>query len=108
MGLFSKNENYTEQTTGVIVGVSAIKVNNMHLPIAEYEVNGKKYQVRVPYDIALRLEKQSNNKNEMVRANLNFGNNSINLQATKIQGIQVKILYNSDKPNKSKVIDYIE
>lgn len=108
MGLFSKKENYTEQTIGIIVGVSAVEVNKMHLPIAEYEVNGKKYQVRVPYDIARKMEKQSDSKNKLVRANLNFGSNSINLQATKIQGCQVTILYNSDKPNKSKVIDYID
>lgn len=107
MGLFSKKENYTERTTGIIVGVSAIEVNKMHLPIAQYEVNGKKYQVRVPYNIAVKLENQSNGKREVVRANHNFGTNSINLQATKIQGCQVTILYNPDKPNKSKVIDDI-
>lgn len=31
--------------------VSAVKVNNMYLPLAEYVVNGYAYQVRVPYDI---------------------------------------------------------
>ena len=108
MGLFSKKENYTQQTVGIIVGISAVAVNNMHLPIAEYEVNGKKYQVRVPYDIAVKLEKQSNGNSEFVRANLNFGNNSIHLQETKIQGYRVTVAYNPDKPNKAKVIECAE
>lgn len=33
---------------------------------------------------------------------------SINLQAAKILGCQVMILYNPNKPNKSKVIAYID
>lgn len=106
MGLFSKEENYTEQTTGIIMGVSAVKVNNMHLPIAEYEVNEKKYKVRVPYKLACELENQSNDEIRLVRANLNYGNRNIKLQATKIQGYQVTILYNPDKPKKAKVIGY--
>lgn len=106
MGLFSKKENYTAQTVGIIVGVSAVAVNKMHLPIAEYEVNGRKYQVRVPYDIAVKLEKQSSGKSELVRASLNFGSN-VSLQSTKIQGYQVAIRYNPDKPDKSKVVECI-
>lgn len=104
MGLFSQKENYTEKTTGIIAGVSAVKVNQMHLPIAEYEVNGKRYKVRVPYDIAIKMEKCSECESELIRANLNFGNNPVRLQATKIQGCQVTILYNPNKPNKAKVI----
>lgn len=108
MGLFSKKENYTEQTVGIIVGVSAIAVNEMHLPLAEYEVNGKKYQVRVPYGIAVKLEKQSNGNSEFVRAHLNWGNKHVHLQETKIQGCQVTVVYNPDKPNKAKVIECAE
>ncbi|MBD5465755.1 MAG: hypothetical protein HDR22_08050 [Lachnospiraceae bacterium] len=46
MGLFSRSKEYTKQTTGIIVGVSAVKVNNMNLPLAEYEVEGKQYRVK--------------------------------------------------------------
>lgn len=59
MSIFSKRQSASGETTGTIVGVSAVAVNNMHLPVAEYEVNGAKYKVRVPYDIAVRLEAQS-------------------------------------------------
>lgn len=104
MGLFSRKENYTEKTTGIITGVSAVQVNKMHLPLAEYEVNGKKYKVRVPYNIAIKMEKSSESESELIRANLNFGNSHVKLQLTKIQGCQVTILYNPDKPNKAKVI----
>lgn len=53
MGLFGRKLTYSEKTTGTIVGVSAVKVNNMHLPLAEYEVSGEKFQVRavqIAYD----------------------------------------------------------
>lgn len=59
MSIFSKGQSASGETTGTIVGVSAVTVNNMHLPVAEYEVNDTKYKVRVPYDIAVRLEAQS-------------------------------------------------
>ncbi len=105
MGLFSRSKEYTEQTTGVIVGVSAVKVNNMNLPLAEYEVEGKQYRVRVPYGIAVKLERQSEGEGKLVRANLNYGNVNVRLQHTKIQGCKVNVLYNPQKPKKAKVVD---
>lgn len=104
MGIFKKSSKYTEQTTGIIVGVSSVEVNKMHLPIAEYEVNGIKYQVRVPYDIAVKMEKQSDNQRQFQRANNNFGT-SIRGQITKIQGCEVRVAYNPEKPKAAKVIE---
>jgi len=104
MGLFGKKLNYSESTTGIITGVSAVKVNNMHLPLAEYEVNGEKYKVRVPHDIAVVLESQSEGNEMVVRANLNFGNASFKGQLTGIQGRTVQIAYDPAKPEKGKVI----
>lgn len=105
MGLFSGSEEYTEQTTGIIAGVSAVKVNNMNLPLAEYEVEGRKYRVRVPYDIAVALEEQSEGESKLVRANLNYGNMNVRLQCTKIQGCKVTVMYNPKKPKKAKVVN---
>lgn len=104
MGLFKKKSNYTAQTTGIIIGVSAIQVNNMHLPIAEYEVNGIKYQVRVPHNIAVKMEKQCDNPAQFIRANYNFGTN-VKGQMTKIQGCHVKVAYDPENPKKAKVIE---
>ena len=101
MGLFSKEENYTERTTGVIVGASAVQVNGSNLPLAEYEVDGKKYKVRVPYNIAVKMEKDSDNKGKIVRANLNLAR----FQRMKILGQNVTVLYNPNNPKKSKVIE---
>lgn len=103
MSFFNKNISYTEQTTGIITGVSAVKVNMMHLPIAEYVVNGITYKIRVPYEIAIQMERQSNNTNQFVRSNLNFGTD-VKGQMTKLQGCKVTIVYNSEKPKKAKVI----
>lgn len=103
MSFFKKNISYTEQTTGIIMGVSSVKVNMMHLPIAEYVVNGITYKIRVPYEIAIQMERQSGNSNRIVRANLNFGTN-VKGQLTKLQGCKVTIAYSADKPKKAKVI----
>lgn len=104
MGLFGQKLTYSEKTKGVIVGVSAVKVNGMRLPLAEYEVNGEKYQVRVPYDIAVVMETESKGEKKIVRANKNFGNSVIRAQVTGIQGCEVHIAYDPSKPNKGKVI----
>ena len=104
MGLFGKKLNYSEKTTGIIKGVSAVKVNNMHLPLAEYEVNGETYRVRVPHDIAVAMENHSQSDKTIVRANMNLGNASFNGQLTGIQGKTVQIAYDPAKPEKGKVI----
>ena len=104
MNLFSKKANYTAQTMGIIIGVSAVSVNKMHLPLAEYEVSGIKYQIRVPYDIAVKMEKQCENSDILVRANNNFGT-SVRVQMTKIQGCKVKVVYDPDNPKKAKVTE---
>lgn len=104
MGLFGRKLNYSEKSKGVIVGVSAIKVNGMHLPLAEYEVNGEKYQVRVPYDIAIVMETDGKGEKKIVRANKNFGNSVIRAQLTGLQGREVHIAYDPSKPKKGKVI----
>ncbi len=56
MGLFKKSQKLTDKTTEVIIGVSAVCVNKKLLPLAEYEVDGIKYKVRVPFDIAVKME----------------------------------------------------
>lgn len=104
MNLFGKKANYTAQTMGIITGVSAVSVNKMHLPLAEYEVSGIKYQIRVPYDIAVKMEKQCENSDIFVRANNNFGT-SVRVQMTKIQGCEVKVVYDPDNPKKAKVTE---
>lgn len=104
MGLFGKKANYTAQTTGIIVGVSSVSVNKMHLPLAKYEVGDIEYQVRVPYDIAVKMEKQCDNSNQFVRASNNFGTN-VRVQMTKIQGCKVKVIYDPNNPKKAKVIE---
>ena len=106
MGLFGKKLSYTEQCVGVINGVSAVKVNNMHLPLAEYVVNGELYKVRVPYDIAVVMESECENEQQIVRANLNFGN-SVRAQMTGVQGRKVQIAYDPSKPKKGKVVGYV-
>ena len=105
MGLFGKKFNYTEKCTGVINGVSAVKVNNMHLPLAEYVVNGETYKVRVPYEMAIVMESGQNNEAEIVRSNLNFGT-YVKAQMTGIQGRKVQISYDPTKPHKGKVTGY--
>ena len=113
MGLFNifdnfgtkkKTEKFTAMTTGIIVGVSAIQVNKMHLPLAEYEVNGVKYQVRVSYAIAKKMEKESGERAQIIRANMNYGSN-FKGQLTKIQGAQVKVLYNPENPEEAVVVE---
>ena len=51
-----KKPNYTNETIGTITKPSAIKVNGIQLPLAEYEVNGQKYNVRVPSELARSME----------------------------------------------------
>ena len=104
MSLFEKSQKLTANTIGTIIGVSAVCVNKMHLPLAEYEVNGKKYKVRVPYDIAIKMERQSENSSNFVRSNVNFGTNVVS-QITKLQGCKAKILYDPKKPQKAEVIE---
>ena len=104
MGLFGKKLNYSEKTIGIINGVSAVKINCMHLPLAEYEVDGNTYRIRVPYDMAVAMESQNQENQTVVRANLNFGNASFHGQLTGIQGKNVQIAYDPAKPQKGKVI----
>lgn len=101
--MFGRKLTYSGKTTGFIVGVSAVKVNSMHLPLAEYEVDGKKYHVRVPYNIAVLMEAKGGNK-KFVWANMNFGNSVIKGQMTGIQGSAVQIVYDPSKPKRGKVI----
>ncbi len=105
MGLFGKELNYTEQCTGVIKGVSAVKVNNMHLPLAEYVVNGELYKARVPYEIAVVMESEYKNEQQIVRANLNLGNH-VRAQMTSVQGRKVRVAYDPSEPKKGKVVGY--
>lgn len=105
MGLFGKKLNYTEQTVGIINGVSAVQVNKMHLPLAEYTVGGEVYKVRVPHDMAVVMESECASGQQIVRANLNFGNH-VKAQMTGIQGRKVQIAYDPAKPEKGKVVGY--
>lgn len=104
MGLFDKTQKLTAQTTGVITGVSAVCVNKKHLPLAEYEVNGIKYKVRVPIEIAVKMERQSEDLSRFAGTYVNFGTNIVG-QITKLQGCKVKVIYNPTKPKSAKVIE---
>ena len=113
MGLFNifdnfgtkkKTEKFTAMTTGVIVGVSAVQVNKMHLPLAEYEVNGVKYQVRVSYAVARNMGEESSSDPQIIRANMNFGT-TFKGQLTRIYGAQVKVMYNPDNPGEAVVVE---
>ncbi|MEE1009926.1 MAG: hypothetical protein UH963_12385 [Agathobacter sp.] len=106
MGLFGPKLNYSAATTGTIVGMLAVKVNNRHLPIAEYFVDGVRYEVRVPHDIVVSMEKASTGERQVVRANLNFGNTSFNGQVTGIMGCTVQVAYDPSKPQKGKVVGF--
>ena len=106
MGLFGPKLNYSAATTGTIVGMLAVKVNNRHLPIAEYFVDGVRYEVRVPHDIAVSMEKASTGERQVVRANLNFGNASFNGQVTGIMGCTVQVAYDPSTPQKGKVVGF--
>ena len=107
MGFFNKSINqnkmqkYTAMTEGVIVGVSSFRVNSIHLPLAEYQVNGVKYKLRVPYEIAKKMSQASTAKNQVVNVNLNFAS----FQVTNLQGTKVKILYNPNKPKDAIVVE---
>ncbi len=114
MGLFNifdkagtkkKTEKYTAMTTGTIAGVSAVQVNKMHLPLVEYEVNGEVYQIRMAYDIAKKMEKESIEDAKIVRANLNYGPSHYRGQVTKLQGVQVKVMYDPENPKDAVVVE---
>lgn len=104
VGTKQKTDKFTAMTTGIISGVSAIQVNKMHLPLVDYEVNGEIYQIRMAYDIAKRMEKESMADDKIVRANLNYGSNYRG-QITKLQGVQVKVMYDPDNPRDAVVLE---
>ena len=101
VGVKKKTEKFTELTTGVVVGVSSVQVNSIHLPLVEYEVNGKKYKIRMAYDIAKRMEQSSMSNPQVVGVNHNF----LHAKLTKIQGAKVKVLYNPDNPKEAIVVE---
>ena len=123
-----KKPNYSVETIGTISGVSAIKVNNLQLPLAEYEVDGIKYKVRVPYDIAWPMElkarenagyqnnikdtframkdaiaNQNKGDAKIVREHLNVGTN-FEGQLMFTMGKKVVVKYDPEKPKKAIVI----
>ena len=104
MGLFGKSQKLTAQTTGVIIGVSAVCVNKKHLPLAEYEVDGIKYKVRVPFDIAVKMERQSEDLSRFSGTYVNFGTHIVG-QITKLQGCKVKVIYDPAKPKSARVVE---
>lgn len=103
MGLFGKSERLTAITAGTIVGVSAVKVNGAYLPLAEYEVGGVKYRIRVPHGIAKQMESECDNAARFACANASFGT-SVRGQMTRLIGCSVKIMYDPEKPKNAKVI----
>lgn len=104
MGLLSsKTTEMSARTIGVITGFSCIKVNGWNLPIAEYTVNGHTYTVRVPKDIAERMEHESNNCVSTVCVTNHFGTH-VSLRLSKLRGCEVVIAYNRKKPKQSKVL----
>lgn len=104
VGVIKKTENCTAITMGIVMGVSAIQVNKMHLPLVEYEVDNKKYKIRMSYKLAKKMEKETNADYKIVRANLNYGNN-FKGQLTKLQGLKVKVAYNPINPKEAVVIE---
>lgn len=103
MGIFKKTKKLTAQTDGIINGVSAVCVNKKHLPLAEYEVDGVKYKIRVPFDIAAEMERRSEEHSQFATTYVNFGTNIIG-QVTKLQGCRVKVIYDPTNPKKARVI----
>ena len=106
MGFFNFFNNndvqkLTAVTIGTVVGVSSVRVNSMHLPLVEYEVNGKRYKIRMQYDMAKKLEQSSMSNPQMVGVNNNF----LHWKLTRIQGIRVKVLYNPINPKEAIVIE---
>lgn len=103
MLFFKKKETeYTGRTTGTITGVSAVQVNNRHLPLVDYYVDSVKYTIRMPYKMAVEMEKASQNEGGIVRANRNFGT-SFSGQYTKLIGAAVPVCYDPKKPKNAKI-----
>lgn len=103
VGTKKKTEKFTASTTGIIIGLSSIKVNNKYLPLAEYVVNNNTYQIRVSYAIAKKMEKESKADYKIIEAK---ASNALNFkgQVTKLQGATVKIIYNPENPEESLVV----
>lgn len=100
---FKKKENtMTAMTTGQVTGVSAVQVNNRHLPLVDYYVNGAKYTVLMPVDIMKQLEQAAENPAQVVRANMNFGT-SFSGQKTKLMGMNVPVYYDPTNPKKGEI-----
>lgn len=122
-----KKPNYTAETIGIITKPSAVRVNNVNLPLAEYEVNGETYNVRVPYNLACEMEIKAKqeagyqntikdsiramkdafvNNNEgdakIVRNNLNKGLN-FEGQLMFTVGKKVIVKYDPERPKKAIV-----
>lgn len=104
VGTKKKTDKFTAMTTVIISGVSAIQVNKMHLPLVDYEVNGEVYQIRMAYDIAKKMEKESTVDAKFVRAHLSYGSYNRG-QITKLQGVEVKVMYDPNNPKDAVVIE---
>lgn len=104
MLFFKRKENeYTGHTTGTVTGLSAVSVNDRHLPLVDYYVNGEKYTIRMPYKMTVEMEKKCRNGGSIVRANMGFGT-YFSGQYTKLMGMTVPVAYDPKKPKKGKVI----
>ena len=104
MGLFKKSQKLTDKTTEVIIGVSAVCVIKNLLPLAEYEVDGIKYKVRVPFDIAVKMEHYSEELPSFWGTYVDFGTNIVG-QITKLQDCRVKVIYDPTKPKSASVVE---
>lgn len=101
-GVLKNTDQCTSKTTGVVKGVSNLSVNIMHLPMVEYVVEGEVYTVRMEYQLAKKLEKESTAEAKIVKAPVSTSLNP-RLQLTKIQGVEVAVFYNPDNPKKAIV-----
>ncbi len=128
-----KKPNYSCTTIGTITKPSAVKINNMNLPLVEYEVEGQKYTTRVPFELAKEMElkaraaagyqdnltdsiraakdaimNQNSGDAKIVRNNLSFGLN-FEGQIMFTVGKKVVVNYDPEKPKKAIVTsEYIE
>ncbi len=123
-----KKPNYSVETIGTITRPSAVQINGINLPLAEYEVAGQKYEVRVPSELARAMElkaKQeagyednlkgsfqalkdsfsSNNPSgvQVLRNNNSFGTNSFEGTIMFTVGKKVVVKYDPEKPKKAIV-----
>ena len=107
MGSFSYSDSqrnigkYTASTIGIIEGVTTFAYNNYHLPFVKYKVNGVQYKTKIPLELAQKMEQTCSAKEKLVRAHLSI----TSFQLTKLQGLNVKVLYDPNNPKDAIIVE---